>query len=95
MGGGLRSNGLGHGGGRHLRPVSGSISPVIHFKKKEVKTDRPYNTAVYLLRVCEAGIPISCLDFFEVGEILDILIEHGNDGEHYNTIASQEDMDRF
>ena len=48
-----------------------------------------------MLRVCEAGIPISCLDFFEVGEILDILIEHGNDGEHYNTIASQEDMDRF
>ena len=47
------------------------------------------------MRVCEAGIPLPCLDFLEVGEILDILIEHGNDGEHYNTIASQEDMDRF
>jgi len=47
------------------------------------------------LRVCEAGIPISCLDFFEVGEILDILIEHGNDGEKYDRVGSQEDMDRF
>jgi hypothetical protein len=47
------------------------------------------------LRIIEAGIPLSCLDFLEVGDILDILIERSNDGESYDRIATQEDMDRF
>ena len=63
--------------------------------KKEVKNDRPYNTALYLLRCIEAGIALPDLDFFEVGEIMDILTERGNDGESYDRIATQEDMDRF
>ena len=48
-----------------------------------------------LLRALEAGIRISDLDFFELGEIYDVLIEHGNDAESYDTIASQEWMDKF
>jgi hypothetical protein len=50
---------------------------------------------LYLLRVVEAGIPLSCLDLLEVGEIMDILTERGNDSEQYNVLASQEDMDKF
>lgn len=38
---------------------------------------------------------MSDLDFFEVGEIMDILIERGNDGEHYNQLASQDFYDKF
>lgn len=63
--------------------------------KKGIKTDRPYNTALYLLRCIEAGIALPDLDFFEVGEILDILTERSNDGESYARVATQEDMDRF
>lgn len=58
-------------------------------------TDRPFNTALYVLRCIEVGINISDLDFFEIGEIMDILTERGNDGESYNRLATQEDMDRF
>jgi hypothetical protein len=43
----------------------------------------------------EAGIRISELDFFELGEIYDILTEHANDHEHYDQLADQEFMDRF
>ena len=64
-------------------------------KKKSIRTDRPFNTALYLLRCIEVGINISDLDFFELGEIYDLLIEHSNDGESYDRIATQEDMDRF
>ena len=71
------------------------LKHTISVKKKEVKTDRPFNTAVLLLRIIEAGIPLCCLDFLEVGDILDILIERSNDGESYDRIATQEDMDRF
>ncbi len=67
----------------------------VNSKKKAVKTERPYNTAVYILRCLEAGIHISDLDFFEVGEIYDILTEHANDHEHYDQLADQEFMDRF
>ena len=35
------------------------------------------------------------LDFFEYGEILDLIIEKGNDGEKYDRIATQEDIQRF
>ena len=54
-----------------------------------------YQGQAYLLRCIEAGIALPDLDFFEVGEILDILTERSNDGESYNRIATQEDMDRF
>ena len=64
-------------------------------KKKSIRTDRPFNTALYLLRCIEVGINISDLDFFEVGEIMDILTERGNDGVNYSRLATQEDMDRF
>ena len=46
-------------------------------------------------RASEAGINISDLDFFETGDIFDILAEHGNDGEKYDRIMTQEEMDKF
>lgn len=47
------------------------------------------------MRCIEVGIPIADLDFFEYGEILDLIIEKSNDGEKYDQIATQEDFDRF
>jgi hypothetical protein len=50
---------------------------------------------VYLKRCIEAGIHISDLDFFEVGEVLDILIEYSNDHADYNVLADQDYIDNF
>lgn len=35
---------------------------------------------------------LDCLDY---GEVLDIIIEHGNDACEYKALASQDDMDKF
>ena len=58
-------------------------------------TDRPYNTAVFLNRCLELGLHPSDLCLFEYGTILDMLIEKGNDNCEWNTLATQEDFDRF
>ena len=38
---------------------------------------------------------MSDLDRLEYGQVMDILIEAGNDNYKYPQMASQEDMDRF
>lgn len=58
-------------------------------------TDRPYNTAVYMLRCLELGLKPSDLCHLEEGMIADMLIERGNDQESYNYVATQSDFDRF
>ena len=95
MGGRIRGYGYHREGGGNLRTVSGAGYADIRIKKKSIRTDRPFNTARYLLRCIEVGINVSDLDFFEVGEIMDILTERGNDGVNYSRLATQEDMDRF
>ena len=91
----VRGAGRPFGVRRYLRPVQGTGKDAFHAKKKSPKTEREQTTALLILRALEAGIPISDLDFFELGEIYDILVEHGNDGEEYVRVATQEDMDRF
>lgn len=58
-------------------------------------TDRPYTTGLYLLRITELGLRPSDLPLFEYGTILDMMTERSNDNEEYDTLATQEDMDRF
>lgn len=58
-------------------------------------TERPYTTGTYLLRCCELGLRPSDLSQLEYGDIMDMLIERGNDGEEYDYVATQEDFDRF
>lgn len=58
-------------------------------------TVRPYNTAVYMLRCLELGLHPSDLEWFSYGDIMDLLIERGNDGEKWDYKATQEDMDRL
>ena len=38
---------------------------------------------------------MSDLDYLDVGMVFDLMIEHGNDSEEYDTIATQADFDRF
>jgi hypothetical protein len=58
-------------------------------------TDRPYTTALYLLRIVELGLSPSDLPLFEYGTILDLMVEKGNDDAEWTQVATQEDMDRF
>ena len=43
----------------------------------------------------EVGISISDLDYLTIGLVLDIWTEKGNDSVEYNTVATQEDFDRW
>lgn len=48
-----------------------------------------------MLRCYQVGLRFADLFFLEVGEVMDMLIESGNDAENYDIIATQEDYDRF
>lgn len=48
-----------------------------------------------MLRALEIGLKLSELEEITVGELLDILIEHGNDQYEYPIKATQEDFERF
>ena len=58
-------------------------------------TERPQTTALFMLRCLELGVSPSHLPYFDYGEIVDLLIERGNDGEEYDYVATQSDFDRF
>ena len=52
-------------------------------------------TALFLLRVYQAGLTMSDLDDLEAGTVFDILTESSNDEAKYKLLASQDDFDRF
>lgn len=58
-------------------------------------TERPFTTAVYLLRCLDVGLRPSDLHDLDVWEVEDLLIERGNDSENYQQLANQDDFDRF
>ena len=64
-------------------------------KKIRRPTDRPYNTALFLLRCVQVGLSLSDIYRLNYGMILDILTEAGNDNEKYDYIATQADFDNF
>lgn len=41
------------------------------------------------------GLHVQDLAVLDYGMIVDMMIEHGNDGEKYDYVATQEDFDRF
>ena len=50
---------------------------------------------LFLLRCIQIGIPMSDLDYLDMGMILDIMTESGNDTIEWDAVATQEDFDRF
>lgn len=52
-------------------------------------------TALFLLRVYQAGLSIADLDELEAGTVFDIMTEAANDEVKYTPLADQEDFDRF
>lgn len=52
-------------------------------------------TALFLLRVYQAGLSLADLDGLEAGTVFDILTEAENDECKWKLLADQDDFDRF
>ena len=52
-------------------------------------------TPLFLLRCVQLGISIRDLDLLTIGTVNDMYAESSNDDWNYNTVATQEDYDRF
>lgn len=52
-------------------------------------------TALFHLRAVQLGLSMSELDRLNYGDVIDMIIEHGNDSCEYRQLATQNDFDRF
>ena len=66
-----------------------------HKQKKIERTEREFNTALFMLRCVQLGISIRDLDMLTVGAVLDMMTESANDDVKYAQVATQNDFDRF
>lgn len=73
--------------------MGGQYTDSVQTAKKKRQLDREYNTPLFLLRCVSLGIPIRDLDLLSVGMVTDMFIEQANDGEHYDELATSEDID--
>lgn len=53
------------------------------------------NTSLFLLRALQVGLKLEDLDNLEFGQVIDLIVEYGNDHEEYAEVATQEDFDAF
>lgn len=67
----------------------------LNTKKINRPTDRPMTTALFMLRCLQVGLSLEDLDKLEIGLVNDMFIEMANDHEQWNTLATQEDMNKF
>lgn len=58
-------------------------------------TERPFTTALFLLRCKEIGLTMADLDELTMGMVFDIFAEKSNDSWEWDEIATQEDIDAF
>ncbi|WP_295219415.1 hypothetical protein [Ruminococcus sp.] len=52
-------------------------------------------TPLFLLRCVQLGLSLSELDMLTIGIVNDMFTERENDNFKYDTLASQDDFDRF
>lgn len=52
-------------------------------------------TALFVLRAVQMGLSLDDLDGLEYGAVLDMMTESSNDECEYDSIATQEDFDKF
>ena len=64
-------------------------------KKINRPTARDMNTAVWILRSKQIGLSMNELEEMDIGFVLDLFIESGNDDYKYPQMASQADIDRL
>ena len=66
-------------------------------KKKLSPTDRPFTTALFMLRCAQLGLAVSDLDLLTLGMVNDMITEKANDAceDEYSRTATQADFDAF
>lgn len=52
-------------------------------------------TPLFLLRACQLGVSIRDLELLTIGMVNEMYAELGNDSLEYDTLATQEDIDRM
>lgn len=52
-------------------------------------------TPLFLLRCVQLGLSMEELESLSIGLVLDMFAENKNDDREYDTLATQEDFDRF
>lgn len=52
-------------------------------------------TALFMLRSIQLGLSLEELSYLSIGMVIDMITESGNDNCEYDTIATQEDINRF
>lgn len=63
--------------------------------KKIKKSSWEMTTPLFLLRCLEIGLSIRDLDYLTIGMVMDIWTEKANDSVKYDSLATQEDFDKF
>lgn len=58
-------------------------------------TERPYTTALYMLRIHQLGLSLADLEEYDYGFVVDMLTEKARDSEQWMEVATQEDFDQF
>lgn len=64
----------------------------IRSKKPITPTIREMNTSLFILRGLQVGLRITDFEFFEVGDIFDLLTESSNDSYDYPKKGTEEDF---
>jgi hypothetical protein len=52
-------------------------------------------TALFMLRCLQVGLSLDDLDGLEIGMVKDMFVEMANDHEKWDTVASQDDFNKF
>lgn len=64
-------------------------------KKSVRQTERPFSSALFILRCLQVGLSLTDLDYLTVGNVFDIISEKQNDGYEWDELATAEDISRF
>lgn len=72
-----------------------NIETQVESKKKHRPIDREMTTPLFLLRCVQLGLGVGDLDLLSIGLVNDMFTERQNDDFKYDTLASQDDFDRF
>lgn len=59
------------------------------------ESERPFTTALFLLRCVQLGLSLDDLDRMTVGMVFDIMLERGRDDEEWKDIATEKDIEQF
>lgn len=50
---------------------------------------------LYMLRCFQVGLHMADLETLNYGDVIDMMVEEGNDSCDYRQLATQDDFDRF